>query len=217
MLLLGLGLWLVAADAQQDEADDALALAELVARLLVEAQLAVHPLDVVVRLLTLTDRLSRERLRLGELLPVQPREHLRQLRHAPIRLVVLQPRPAPPRHLPALLRLPHLVDLLAEPPQHPKFRLVAEHHLQVRPLLFAQALRPLDDQITPLEDERRLLLGGRPFARPSLPGTFLAPAGLALAPAPAFALAGPPDTPDGVEDFVGHVLQDVEDAQLVRR
>src|SRR5262249_54379946 len=47
-----LRLWVgdVVTDAQQHPADDALAPAPLVTRLLVEAQLAVDPLDVVVRL-----------------------------------------------------------------------------------------------------------------------------------------------------------------------
>ena len=66
-----------------------------------------------------------------------------------------------------------------------------------------------------LEHERRLLLVRRP-APPRAPLLLLAgPAAPALAAgvaAPGLPAAQPPD---GVEDLVGDVLQDVEDAQLV--
>src|SRR5262249_45255447 len=90
-------------------------------------------------------------------------------RHLLIFRSVHQPTPTPPRHLPTLLRPPHLVDLLAELPQHLQLGQVTEHRRQVRPLLLAEVLRPLDYQVAPLEDERRLVLVRPAPSPPVLP------------------------------------------------
>ena len=189
----------------------------LVARLLVEAQLPVHPLDVVVRLLPLAFRLPQERQRLLQLPLPQPCKRLPQFRHPLVRRVAPQTRPPPARHLQALLRSPRLVDVLAELPQRPQLGQVAEHPPQVGPFPFAQVLRPLDDQVAALEHERRLFLVRRALAAGPLPRPLLRPAPLALTSGLAAPLAGAPQPAHGVQHFLGHVLQDVEDAKLVRR
>src|SRR5204863_2090024 len=92
-----------------------------------------------------------------------------------------------------------------------------EHLLEVGPLLLAELLLPLDDQVAVLEHEVRLPLVAGPLALGPLLGPLPGPAALALAAGLAPPGHLPPEAADGVEHLVGDVLQDVEDAQLVAR
>src|SRR5262249_56680614 len=136
---------------------------------------------MVVWLRPLPQRLPQECLRLVELLLTQPVQHGLQLGHLLVLRLVLQPRPSPPRHLPALRAVPQLVQLLAELPQRLQLGQVGEQLPQIGSLLLVEVLLPLDDQVPPLEHERRLLLvAGAPALGPLL-GPLLGSARFALA------------------------------------
>src|SRR5262245_54013200 len=174
---------------------------------------------MIVRLLPLCGWQGQERQRLLQLPLPQALQRPGQLRDRLVLRLVPQPCPPPPRHLQGLLSAPRPVGALAELPERPQPRQVLEHPPQVRPLLLAQALRTLDDQVPAFEEERRLLLGSRPLTRPPPPPPRPLPRPARLAPAAGVAPPGhpPPQPAHGVEYLLVHPLQHVEDAQLVPR
>ncbi len=198
---------------EDDESHDGAAATPFVADLFEVAKSAVGSLDVIVGPNTLTGGAVQVGDHFVELVGAQHRQRLGEIGVGQEFGIVHESGPSALGLVGAEVGIEQAIDLEDETPQGAQLGQMLEHLAEAPSLAAVEMFRTGDDEMAMFPDEIRLLFLGR--AAP-VAGAFLGFAQAAAARS-AFGFVGvfATQTPQGVEDAVVDVFDDVEDTELV--